>query len=180
MSFDIEREVRDLAARRDIHKAVCNYMRGQDRLDWPLQRSAFHDDADVDCGLMRGGPDAYTDFAQGLLGDLKSSQHLIGQVDLDVDVDKGKGTGEVYFIAWHRIEEDGEPKDLLMAGRYIDEYECRNGKWAIARRRELIDWGRTDPAADGILLEWTALHLGARAGKDFSQLRDYSAPTSGR
>ena len=33
MAFDMEAEVRDLCARRDIHDCLCRYMRGQDRLD---------------------------------------------------------------------------------------------------------------------------------------------------
>ena len=178
MTFDLEREVRDLAARRDIQQAIMNYMRGQDRLDRDLQRSAFHDDADVDCGLLRGGPDEYTDFAQGFLADLTASQHIIGQMDIRVAGDKGEG--EIYFFAWHRVVEEGEEKDLLMAGRYIDEYECREGKWAISRRRELIDWARKDAASDGILQQMDKIHLSGRMGEDFSQTRDWRSGTSGR
>lgn len=178
--MDIEREVRDLMARRDIVQAIQNYMRGQDRLDHALQMTSFHDDADVDCGLLRGGPKDYTDFAQGFLANLVGSQHILGQIDLTVDIDAGTGTGEVYFFAWHRTNEDDEPKDLLMAGRYIDEYAYKNGKWAISRRRELIDWARHDPATDAILGEMTAIHLSGRNGTDFSQTRDWSSGTSGR
>lgn len=178
--MDLEREVRDLVARRDITKALHAYIRGQDRLDYDLQLSSFHEDADVDCGPLRGDPVAYTDFAQGFLANLEGSQHILGQVDLDVDIDAGTGTGEVYFYAWHRLIEDGEPKDLLMAGRYIDEYAYKNDRWAIQRRRELIDWARTDPAADGILNVMTDVHLSGRRGQDFSQTRDWSSGTSGR
>ncbi|WP_242128981.1 nuclear transport factor 2 family protein [Sphingobium sp. Sx8-8] len=181
--MDIEREVRDLVARREILKAIHAYMRGQDRLDPALQLSAFHADADADCGLLRGGPTAYTDFAQGLLAQMKASQHLVGQVDLDVDVDAGTATGEVYFFAWHRVGESGElgeAGDLMMAGRYIDDYMLKDGKWAIQRRRELIDWARQDPATDGILQEQVQIHLSGRKGEDFSQTRDWASGTSGR
>lgn len=180
MTFDLEREVRDLAARRDIHKAIFAYMRGQDRLDRQLQRRAFHDDADVDCGLLRGGPDAYTDFAQGFLANLVGSQHLVGQIDIDVDIDAGRASGEVYFFAWHRQVTDGREEDLIMAGRYVDDYECRDGRWAILRRRELIDWARTDPASDGILHQMEKIHLSGRNGTDFSQTRTWASGTSGR
>ncbi|HEX8056538.1 MAG TPA: nuclear transport factor 2 family protein, partial [Novosphingobium sp.] len=54
MSFDLEAEVRDLAARRDIADAVHRYMRGLDRLDPALQRTAFHDDAWIDAGIFAG------------------------------------------------------------------------------------------------------------------------------
>jgi hypothetical protein len=168
-SFDLEAEIRDLAARRDIHKAVCNYMRGQDRLRPEIQRTAFHDDAFVDCGLFAGGPDGYVDFAQGFLGRLEGSQHLIGQIDLEVEGDIARG--EVYFLAWHRIEEAGEAKDLIVCGRYVDEYARRGGEWKIAKRREIIDWARTDPAADSFIKEYQALHLAGRRGSDFSETR---------
>lgn len=178
--MDLEREVRDLVARREILKSIHAYMRGQDRLDPALQLTAFHENADVDCGLLRGGPQAYTDFAQGLLGEMKASQHLVGQVDLSIDIDAGTASGEVYFFAWHRVDENGEPGDLFMAGRYIDDYALKAGKWAIQRRRELIDWARQDVASDAILREQVTIHLAGRKGQDFSQTRDWDAGISGR
>lgn len=171
MTFDLEAEVRDLCARRDIHDAVCRYMRGQDRLDPILHRSAFHDDAFVDCGLMQGTADQFVAFAQGFLADLESSQHLVGQVQLSVDGDHA--SGEVYFYAWHRISESGEPKDLSVAGRYIDEYACRSGEWRIVKRRELVDWARTDPASDDFFAANPVIIRGGRSGKDFSETRDW-------
>jgi hypothetical protein len=167
--LNIETEVRDLAARRDIHEAICNYMRGQDRLMPALQRSAFHDNAFVDCGLFAGDPDGYVQFAHGFLAKLKQSQHLIGQVQIQVEGNVAHG--EVYFLAQHRIIENGVEKDLFVAGRYIDQYEDRGTGWKIARRRELIDWARTDPVSDSFLKEQTALVLGARGDADFSNSR---------
>ncbi len=170
--LQLEKEVADLTARRDIYNAICNYMRGQDRLEWETQRSAFHDDADVDCGMYRGNADGYTDFAQGVLKEFESSQHLIGQAHIDVN--GNEASGEVYFIAFHRvIEADNNEKDLIIGGRYIDRYEKRDGKWRISKRRELVDWARTDPAADSFILEETKIWLGARGKEDFSSHRDY-------
>lgn len=171
LGFDLEAEVRDLAARRDIYDAVCRYMRGQDRLDPVLHRSAFHDDAYVDCGLMAGTADEFVDFAQGFLADLEGSQHIIGQTRFHVRGDEA--SGEVYFYAWHRIREDGEPKDLSVAGRYVDEYACRNGEWRILKRREIIDWARTDPATDGFLAANPSIVRAGRRGADFSETRNW-------
>lgn len=153
-------DVADLAAHRDIHKALTNYMRGQDRLLPDVQRLAFHDDAWVDCGLFAGPAAAFIDFAQGFLAACDASQHLIGQVDIQLD--GNKATGEVYFIAHHRITEGDEKKDLFVAGRYHDEYENRGDGWKIARRKEIVDWARTDPAADRFLKDQVALHIAAR------------------
>jgi hypothetical protein len=170
--FDLEAEVRDLAARRDIMDACQRYMRAQDRLLPDLHLSAFHDDAYVDCGLFAGSAAGFVDFAQGLLGGFKASQHMIGQSQIAVHGDVADG--EVYFLAWHRIVEEGEEKDLLVCGRYVDRYEKRNGEWRIAKRRELIDWARTDPAADAFLKEHAdkLLH-GGRGAADFSVTRDW-------
>jgi hypothetical protein len=166
---DLEAEVRDLAARRDIHNALCNYMRGQDRLMPEVQRLAFHEDAFVDCGMYAGNASGFIDFAQGLLATFKQSQHLIGQAHIQIEGNVAHG--EVYFLAQHRMAEAGVEKDLFVAGRYIDRYENRGDGWRIAKRRELIDWARTDPASDSFVKEQTALILGARGDSDFSNAR---------
>ncbi len=169
--FDLETEMRDYAARRDITDALQRYMRGQDRLDRDLHLSAFHEDAWVDCGLMNGSAREFVDFAQGFLADLESSQHIIGQVRIELRGEEADG--EVYFTAWHRIEEDGEPKDLIVSGRYVDLYTCKDGDWRIQKRRELIDWARTDPAADAFLAANPILPRGKRRGEDFSETRNW-------
>ncbi|KHK92654.1 hypothetical protein LK12_07820 [Novosphingobium malaysiense] len=163
-------QLRDIVARRDIFELLCTYMRAQDRLLPELHRSVFHDDAYVDCGPFAGDPDGFVNFAQTLLGDMIASQHGIMQAHISVT---GKrASGEVYFIAQHRIVEDEVEKDLFVAGRYIDEYEDRGAGWKILKRREVIDWARTDPATDSFLGQMT-LTLGGRHGADFSEQRNW-------
>ncbi|MET0546465.1 MAG: nuclear transport factor 2 family protein [Caulobacterales bacterium] len=170
-AFDMEAAMRDYVARRDIVDCVCRYMRGQDRLDAAQQRSAFHDDAYVDCGPFAGAPDHYVAFAQGGLAGCAYTHHMIGQVQLTIDGDRA--SGEVYFIAYHRIPLNGADKDMIFGGRYVDEYACRNGDWRIAKRREIADWTRTiDPADDFLKLE-PAYHRPGRRGADFSEMRDW-------
>jgi hypothetical protein len=168
---DLEAELRDLAARRDIYDAVCSYMRGQDRLQPEVQRRAFHADAFVDCGPYAGNVAGFIDFAQALLATFKQSHHMICQVHIQTE---GRvAHGEVYFLAQHRLIEAGVEKDLFVAGRYIDRYEDRGGGWKIAKRRELIDWARTDPASDSFIKEQTQLIMGARGAADFSNVRTW-------
>lgn len=162
----------NLLAKDQILKAVHAYIAGQDRLDPALQRSAFHDDAYVDCGVFAGGPDEYVAFAQkALASQYEASHHLLGQVTIEVE---GKhASGEVYFIAWHRQGSGAEAMDVLISGRYIDEYEDRGTGWKIAARREIMDWGRKEPAADDFLVSQTRFHFGRRDGTDFSQIRNW-------
>jgi hypothetical protein len=163
--LDLEEQLRDLTARRDIYQAICDYMHGQDRLLPQVQRGAFHDDAFVDCGPFAGEPDGYVNYAQTALAACAGSQHLIGQANIRIEGDIA--FGEVYHIAWHRIEENGEPKDLFVGARYIDRYEKRAGRWKIAKRRETMDWSRTDPPSDSFL-RLPFMHLSVRGPVDFS------------
>ncbi len=170
--FDLEKEVRDLAARRDINAAVQNYMRGLDRLDRDLLRSAFHDDAFVDAGLSAGPPDPYCDFCIEVLSGFGASHHLLGQVRIEM-TGADTASGECYFQAWHEAkDEDGSPRDLFISGRYIDEYARRNGEWRIAKRRLITDWVTDDPANHDFFAQ-PGIHRGARRGEDFSQMRDW-------
>ena len=164
--FNLEAEVRDLCARRDITNAVGRYMRGLDRLDRELNLTAFHADAMVEVGMMNGNAEEFVDFAQGFLSDMIASQHFIGQVTLDISGDTA--TGEVYFNAWHRIKEDDGEKDLIVGGRYIDEYECRDGDWRISKRAMVVDWSRTDPERDNFTKGNDDMITGKRDMSDFS------------
>lgn len=172
MQADLEAEVRDFAARRDINGVVQRYMRGLDRLDPALQRSAFHDDAHVDAGLYSGRPDEFVAFCQQFLGELGASHHLLGQVSIDF-TGGHRASGECYFQAWHHsTSDDGSHRDLFIAGRYIDEYACENGEWRIAKRRLITDWV-TDSPADHSFFDQPGIHRGLRRGHDFSDRRDW-------
>jgi SnoaL-like domain len=170
--FDLETEIRDLCARRDITDAVQRYMRGLDRLDPVLQRTAFHDDAWVDCGLMAGKVDDFIVFAQDMLATMEATHHFLGQVRIELDGDTA--SGECYFQAWHcSREEGGSPRDLFISGRYIDEYTCKNGEWKIAKRKLITDWVKDDPADHGFYAANPTTNRGGRRGEDFSQTRDW-------
>jgi SnoaL-like domain len=116
--FDLEKEVRDLAARRDIDAAICAYSRSHDRLLPDQHELASHPGAHVDCGGVAGTAAEFLEYAQSFLKQIKSSHHLLGQFDIKVNGDTAEG--EVYFLAQHRIVEEGVEKDMFVTGRYID------------------------------------------------------------
>jgi SnoaL-like domain len=173
-AFDLEAEIRDLAARRDITDAVHRYMRGLDRLDPVLQRSAFHDGAFVDVGLMAGPVDEFITFGQDMLAGMDATHHFLGQIRLEVNGDTA--TGECYFQAWHGSrDEAGNPRDLFISGRYIDEYACNNGEWRIAKRKLITDWVTDHPADHSFFEANPTTNRGGRRGADFSQTRNWPA-----
>ena len=148
----------------EITDLSSNYMRGLDRLDGELERSVFWDDAQLDYGIYSGGPDDFVAFCQTALATHAANHHFIGQVNVDLQGDEA--FGEVYYQAFHRVNnEAGEPRDLFISGRYVDRYERRDGIWKIAYRSELVDWVREEAAADA----WFAgsqMIVGARKPTD--------------
>ena len=159
-----------LASWHEIYDRLCDYMRAQDRLEPELHRSVFHDDATTDYGSYRGDADGFVAFAQGVLTPHLANHHMIGQVRIDFEGEH-MAFGEVYFQAFHRIVENDEEKDLWVSGRYVDRYERRAGSWKIAHRSELVDWARTEPAADAVMRSGR-FPLGARAPHDLSCRRE--------
>ncbi len=159
--------IEELLAKQEIAELSGAYMRGLDRLDRPLLRSVFHDDARTDYGFFQGGPDDFVEMAYGALRDHAANHHMLGQINVTLR-DATTAFGEVYFQAFHRIVEDGDEKDLFISGRYVDRYEKRGGAWKIAFRAEVNDWARTEPAADEFFRQTPQSLRGERAPKDLS------------
>jgi hypothetical protein len=135
-----------LLAKQEIYELACLYSRGLDRLDRDLLRSVFFDDAYCEYGFINGSADEFTDYAINALTGHESNQHMIGNALFDLDGDEA--FGEVYFNAYHKVKSDTGYDDIIIAGRYLDRYEKRDGQWKFAYRSERVDWSRTQPTQD--------------------------------
>lgn len=141
------------------------YMRALDRLDEALLAAQFWPDARCEYGIFSGAPADFAAFCMAALKDHARNHHLIGQHLVDF-AGANEAFGEVYYQAWHRtFDAQGAPRDLFIAGRYLDRYERRGGIWKIAYRAELVDWLRDDPASDAMLARAPFL-IGARKPDD--------------
>ena len=168
--FDLETEVRDLAARRDITDAIHRYARGLDRLEPETQRSAFHDGAHIDAGLAKGDPDEFVAFCQDFLGSMEGSQHILGQSQIAIH-DERTASGETYFQAWHGLRNDaGQARAQFVSGRYVDEFECREGDWRITSRYLITDWVVEMDLDEEFFTSNPGMYRGGRRGTDVSQL----------
>ena len=139
----MDQALQALLAKQAIYELSCTYMRGLDRTDKALLLSVFFEDAYCEYGFMNGDPAAFADFAITALSDHVANHHMIGNTLIEVE--GNEAYGEVYFHAYHKVEGEQGPQDLIVAGRYLDRYECREGVWKIAYRSERVDWSRTTP-----------------------------------
>ena len=133
----LERKLREVVDRQEIHDVILRYCRGVDRMDRELLLSAYHADAIDDHGLFVGGPEAFADYFMALHGSLQSAtQHIITNHFCELDGDSAHTETYWLFAAMNRQG----PALSLGGGRYIDRMERRGGRWAIAQRKCLYDW----------------------------------------
>ena len=146
----------ELWAREQIRDRLNLYCKGIDRRDFELVRSCFADDHVHDHGGLTGSADDFVAAASGLLTKIPATHHSVTNVHITFS-DNGKcATTQANFVAYHLIEaghEEGLPvptggkaTDWIVAGRYLDEMELRDGQWLIVKRLGVHDWERYDEA----------------------------------
>lgn len=140
--------IETLLAKQEIYELSCKYCRALDRRDGELMRSVFFEDAWCEYGFINGPALEFAEFSMTALGSHVANHHMLGNVLLEVEGDEA--FGEVYFHAYHKYPASSGDgfEDLVIAGRYIDRYERREGAWKIAYRSERNDWSRTSPTND--------------------------------
>lgn len=130
------------------HAAVAalihRYCRALDRLDMPLLRACFHDDAQVDMGaIYRGGPDGFVQVAEGFMGSMAATRHCVTNI---LVADDGPEHGiEAYVDAWHRLDNPDGCRELMVRARYLQRAEERAGVWRFTHHGEVIDFGELRP-----------------------------------
>ncbi len=135
--------VEEAIAKQALHDLVMVYARGADRADAAMLASAFHPDADVVTGMIDGkAPDYARDVVAMVRGNLRSCFHSVANEYYEVAGDRA--VGESYVIA-HMISAGDDASETLTGGRYLDQFERRDGVWKIAHRTFVLDWSMTQP-----------------------------------
>jgi hypothetical protein len=62
-----------------------------------------------------------------------------------------------------RREADGTRRLDTWWGRYLDQYECRDGRWAITHRTCVHEWTRSEPLGESMPI---AAHLFRQGNAD--------------
>lgn len=168
---DLKRQVRHLLDRQEILDCVNAYNRGLDRLDGELIRAAYHDDAIDEHGPFVGDADAFTKFALEIEATFEATHHGITTHNCSIEGDVAHAESYVYFLVTHR------DKAIIGTGygRYIDRLERREGRWAIAVRRLLMDATFEVARSPWLGEAWDAAR-GRRDSSDLSYQRPLSPP----
>jgi hypothetical protein len=136
----------------EIVELLTSFARGVDRIDENLLRTVLHSDATIDLGpgVFQGSGSDYVHWIIGVLQNIRSSHHLIGNVRVELDGDAA--LVESYFQAHIRVEKAVGREDVFQGGRNLDRFERRpsgpSGVWKIVHRKQILDWVRTEAVSD--------------------------------
>lgn len=160
----METALRRLVDKDEIKDVLFTYCRGIDRCDEALLRSVYHPGATDDHGLFAGTAEAFVDWLLPVLQGFAATQHTLGNILIALDGDRAHV--ESYYNAFHRVPEPSGDRDVIVAGRYVDDFERRAGVWKIRARQVLCDWTRNEAAAAS--KEWQEqFKRGERSRADF-------------
>ncbi|MBU6268429.1 MAG: nuclear transport factor 2 family protein [Sphingomonadales bacterium] len=164
---DMMKQVDMLCSRACIEEVLMAYARGNDRLDADLLRSCFWPESEHHHGGFKGKSIDFVNFALKILTNVKYTAHHISNVSITVDGDHA--LTECYYFAHHRrLKKDGggAEEDAFFEGRYLDEFERRDGVWKIIKRRGLADYSPGAIAAEVPFANWPDGQHSLRAPDD--------------
>lgn len=162
-----DRALLELLDKQAINEVLLNYAHAIDHRDEDRLRLVFHPDSQHNHGFK--GPSSAPDrassvakpgdfvaFALSYLKGFLNTHHQLGTPL--VELHENLAHSVCYFTATHRMRAKGDPlapeaaqdveMEITVGGRYIDQFEKRDGVWKIIKRTGITDWRRVLPAAD--------------------------------
>jgi hypothetical protein len=150
---DMEQGFGRLLDERQIERVLRDYARGVDRLDMPLLRSAYHDEAIDDHGDYRGPVDGFVAWLSERHTQTEHSMHFLGNCHIEFFTDD-VALVETYFASRRLANRPVADRTATVAaaalfdeklGRYVDRFERRGGLWKIAHRVVVFEVKFTTP-----------------------------------
>jgi 3-phenylpropionate/cinnamic acid dioxygenase small subunit len=119
--------------RQDISDLLVRYATGIDRRDWPLFRTVFTDDCELDYGEIGTwqGVDAVTDFMDTTHAMAGHTLHRLANQAITLDGDKASARTYIDAVIMFGDNQSG----VNAWGFYDDEIVRTAAGWRIARRR---------------------------------------------
>ncbi|MBV9320493.1 MAG: nuclear transport factor 2 family protein [Mycobacterium sp.] len=119
--------------RQDIADVLLRYATGIDRRDWPLFRTAFTDDCELDYGEIGAwnGVDAVTEFMQQTHAMAGHTLHRLTNQVIALDGDRAEA--RTYVDALIMLGNNSSGVNGI--GYYDDQIVRTDAGWRIARRR---------------------------------------------
>jgi SnoaL-like domain len=128
----LEQKLQYLMDRTAILDCIARNARGCDRHDAELLASSYHSDGVDEHGFTVNPGPKYSDYANAAHSAM-SQQNMHNITTHQCEIDGDVAHAESYSVGLF-LDPDGKAGRLL-AGRYLDRLERRDGEWKIALRR---------------------------------------------
>jgi SnoaL-like domain len=168
----ISEELKAYLDREKIRDCIARLARGEDRRDAKFISACCWPDSTSDYGVFFGNFNEYLAWVVPGSPAIAVTQHVLGQSVIEL---KGEAARvETHVTSYHRINMGEGDRDIVIGGRYLDEFEKRSAEWRIAKRMMLYDWyqdhGASIDWAKGVMgLPFSAGHYTGRAVGDYSE-----------
>lgn len=130
----------ELLDRERIRDCIYRYCRGIDRADEAALRSSYWPDATDRHGAYSGPVEGFFDWVKAAWAAEPRNVHQVSNILIEFRSSTCADV-ESYFSALQRSSgSDGTPRQFLLAGRYCDVFEKREGDWRVAERTVVYDW----------------------------------------
>jgi hypothetical protein len=132
----LKRQVQYLTDRQAILDCIVRNSRGNDRFDAELVASSYHADGVHEIGSRTIDGPHYGEHANEAHGTMcERNLHNVTMHSCEIDGDTAHA--ESYVIGL--FLDKGEQTSRILAGRYIDRLEKRDGEWRIVVRRCTVE-----------------------------------------
>lgn len=154
----IQDKIVELLDREAIRDCLYRYCRGVDRADEAALRGAYWPDATDQHGPYSGPVEGFFQWAGKIFKSDARNVHMVGNILIEF-AGPTEAVVETYFLALQRGPGNADRvRQFLIAGRYCDLFQKRDGEWRVARRMVVYDWVDEQVAAT----ESEALRFGPR------------------
>lgn len=134
MDAHLATRLADLLDREAIRDVVHRLARGLDRMDDDLVRSCYWSGAIDDHNHFVGTADEFIAYGRKVTESFDSCQH--GLLTHNCELAGDRARAETYYIF---TGETGGGPHFMSTGRYVDDFERRDGEWRIAARLTLVE-----------------------------------------
>jgi ketosteroid isomerase-like protein len=162
----LEDRLQTLCDHFEIREVIEAYIHGCDRGDRDAVADVYHPDSWDNHGPIQGdGADFATRCVESLMTVWESCNHLLGQSRIKVSGDTAGA--ETFYFATLTRDADGVKMLDQQLGRYIDQFERRDGEWRIKNRLCIQEWATTMPLGESFV-DTVSFLKGKRSEEDSS------------
>ena len=136
----MDERLQELLDKQEIGDVIQRYCRTLDWLDPEGQSSCYWPDAHIEYGFFSGCAEDFLPAVMETERSLARRWHMLSQPLIRFS-SCTSASSECYGVfGGGRFQDDGSIAGDLIGGRYLDEWEKRDGEWRISARKYIVDW----------------------------------------